>query len=118
MRGRTCRERRSVLLRVVAVEGGRVGGLAVADGDSEHGNCLLSWLVGEVDWGAKRGRSSMMRRILPSERSIARGSLTTVPAVTPMVFLIKVDSWAPAASAADGSASGRRSTWTVIVSSR
>ena len=74
------------------------------------GSLLAAGLHGSMD-------VSMMRRILPSDRSTAPGSATTVAAVTPMVFLIRVVSWAPAASAASGEASARRSTCTVITSS-
>jgi SAM-dependent methyltransferase len=41
---------------------------------------------------AQRERSSMMRRILPMERSMVSGSWTRVAALTPMVFLISADS--------------------------
>ena len=43
-----------------------------------------------------------MRRILPMLRSIVSGSWTTMPALTPIVFLIWEASWAPAALASAG----------------
>ncbi len=53
-----------------------------------------------------------MRRILPADRSIESGSCTIAATVTPMRFLINVDSWGPACAASDSATPVRRSTWT------
>ena len=60
----------------------------------------------------QRGRWSTMRRILPSERSMDSGGRTLAVTVTPMVFLTRAVSSAPALAASGSVQPGRCSTCT------